>query len=180
MKPREKGAANERELEAAVEEYYDAVWSFSLFLTGHVYDAAEEITQETFLCLIKKWNGIEKENVGRWLFGVARRKFYEYVRAQKRDKDHLIYPDDPEDPVFSAGEICVDDAIPDEAAVEEAKRRVVESLTDEEKILFDRYYGKKMTYAEIMKASGLSYNGVRMRLFRLRRKIKEKCKEEYR
>ena len=101
MRPEKKEPISDLDLNDIIDDYYDSIWSYSLFLSGHNPDAAEEITQEVFLCLIEKWHVIKKENVGGWLFGVARRKFYEYIKAKKKEKKHLLYYDDPDSPFFS-------------------------------------------------------------------------------
>ena len=101
MRPEKKELISDLDLNDIIDDYYDSIWSYTLFLSGHNPDAAEEITQEVFLCLIEKWHVIKKENVGGWLFGVARRKFYEYIKAEKKEKKHLLYYDDPDSPFFS-------------------------------------------------------------------------------
>ena len=175
MRPEKKELISDLDLNDIIDDYYDSIWSYSLFLSGHNPDAAEEITQEVFLCLIEKWHVIKKENVGGWLFGVARRKFYEYIKAEKKEKKHLLYYDDPDSPFFSdKNEAAIFDDeyfCPDESVIDEAKKKILDSLSDDERNMFNQYFEKKMTYNEIMKELGITYYSAKMRVFRLRKKI---------
>ena len=167
--------------EEAVGEFYDTVWSYALFLADRDRTASEEITQNVFLCLIEKWEKISKENIGGWLFGVTRMKYREYVRAVLKDKKNLTFPVDTEEdglsdpldnvPVFD------DYFTPDDGAIEEAKERILGELTGEERTLFDRRFKEKMSYEDISRELGVSENSVRMKLFRLRKKVSARAEK---
>ena len=159
MRPEKKEPISDLDLNDIIDDYYESIWSYSLFLSGHNPDAAEEITQEVFLCLIEKWHVIKKENVGGWLFGVARRKFYEYIKAEKKENKN-------EASIFDDEYFC-----PDESVIDEAKKKILDSLSDDERNMFNQYFEKKMTYNEIMKELGITYYSAKMRVFRLRKKI---------
>ena len=158
-----------------VRQYYGYVRSLALFLSCKDTDAADEIAQETFLFLVEKWDELSLENIGGWLSAVTRNKTHEYLRERaRRGKRTSVssYEEDLEIPVTDEYFRVTDEEI------EEARRQIIDSLSDEEKEMFVCYFGKRMTYEELMARFGTSYDSVRMKLFRLRRKIRKKAKDK--
>ena len=166
---------NDEAVGETVMKYYGYVRSLALFLSGGDTDAADEIAQETFLFLVEKWDELTRENIGGWLSSVTRNKTHEYWRERARRGKRTVVSNDAEDL-----EIPVTDEyfrVTDEE-IEEARRQIIDSLSDEEKELLASYFEKRMTYVELMARFGLSYDSVRMKLFRLRRKIRKKAKDK--
>ncbi|MBQ6261929.1 MAG: sigma-70 family RNA polymerase sigma factor [Clostridia bacterium] len=166
---------NSVEVDETVMNYYGYVRSLALFLSGGDTDAADEIAQETFLFLVEKWDELTRENIGGWLSAVTRNKTHEYLRERARRGKRTAVSSDMEDlyiPVTDEYFRVTDEEI------EEARRHIIDSLSDEEKELFASYFGKRMTYGELMARFGASYDSVRMKLFRLRRKIRKKAKDK--
>ncbi len=181
MRPEKRGSRPDPDLETAVGEYYDTVWSYALFLTGHSREAAEEITQNVFLCLIEKWEKISKENIGGWLFGTTRLKYYEYVKARMKEKKNTAFVKDTDESAYGdpIENIPVFDEYfaPDDDVIEEAKNRILGELSEDDRFLFNLCFNGKLTYEEISSELGISKNSVRMRIYRLRRNIKKRAGE---
>ncbi len=178
MKTDKKSRDPAPDLEKTVGEFYDTVWSFALFLTNRSRDAAEEITQNVFLCLIEKWETIGKENIGGWLFGTTRRKYFEYVKARRKEKKVSPDPDDPLSP-DNVENIPVWDEYfsPDDDTIEKAKTRILGGLNEEDRFLFDLCFDEKLTYDEISRELGVSKNSVRMKIYRLRKNIRKRAED---
>ena len=180
MKTNTNGSHSDCNLEIIIDKYYNSIWTFSLFLTDNSRDAAEEITQNVFLCLIEKWDQLEKRNIGGWLFGTTRRKYYEYIKAKQKEGKILLNSLDSHKSLFQEkienASFYDEYFYADDDAIEEAKNQIINSLTEEERTLFNRYFERKMTYKEIMEELGFSYNSVKMKIHRLRCKIKKSVK----
>lgn len=78
--------------EQIAEKYYHDVYKFCCSRCRNA-DAAQDITQETFLFLINKIDGLTENNIRSWLFSVANNKLYEYFRTISVENSYVCADD---------------------------------------------------------------------------------------
>ena len=61
-----------REFNEIYEKYKNLVLKAAYIYSGNNYDAAEDITQETFLKLYTEFDNLKNGNVSAWLFTTAK------------------------------------------------------------------------------------------------------------
>ncbi|MBQ7500360.1 MAG: sigma-70 family RNA polymerase sigma factor [Clostridia bacterium] len=166
---------SELDLEGVIKKYYDAVRSNALHATRSENDAAD-ITQNVFTLLVERWDGLERDRIGGWLFAVTRRKIHEHFRAASKDVA-VISIDNSGD---SSG---IDLPMEDkyfalrELDMEAVKQRVLSVLSDAERSLYDAYFTEGRSYEDICSAYTLSYSAASSRIKRIRRKLEQSIKD---
>lgn len=138
-------------------------------------ELAEDLTSETFLAVVRSINSFRKESgVKTWLFGIARNKWLEYLRKQKRTPE-LQAIDEFVSQVPSSSPTAEETLLRRELI-----KRVYELLDREtersRKIALMRIDG--YSFYEIGKAVGISENSARVTFFRTKEKIRKVLKEE--
>lgn len=79
---------NKEALNLIIEKYYDEIYRFCVYLTGHENDSYD-ITQEVFLKFIRYVDSYQYRNLKGYLLMIARNLCYDYFR-QKRDTVHTV------------------------------------------------------------------------------------------
>ncbi|MBR1740106.1 MAG: sigma-70 family RNA polymerase sigma factor [Ruminococcus sp.] len=157
-------------------EYYDKLYFFVLKNVGK-REAAEDITQETFLQSMEGIKQLEKpENYVTWLHSIAYHKCTDLFRNESR----TAYFDTDEEKEQAMENVSLNEPImlPDDYAVNKERSRQLKSIIDDLKpdmrsavIL---YYYDDMSVSDTARALGLSDNAAKQKLFQARKKIKEK------
>jgi len=71
-------------------EYSDKIYNYFIIKLNGNRDLAEELSSETFCAAIDSINKLKNiDCLLSWLFGIASRKFYDYLRKQYREKKYL-------------------------------------------------------------------------------------------
>ena len=129
---------------------------------------AGELTQEVFVIAVTNREDIVS-NFDRYLFGVARFKFYDWIRS-------CLFvtgaADDQPDPAHGAFSIM--------AASDDARLLVhaLQSLTVEEQAYLMWSYADKLTQPEIAERVGLTASQVNGRIHRAKEKLRRKLEEQ--
>ncbi|MFT5735313.1 MAG: RNA polymerase sigma-70 factor (ECF subfamily) [Planctomycetota bacterium] len=113
-------------LDELVDEHANAVYEFILYRVGRRQELAEDIAQETLLAAVKAIEGFDGRSTLRtWLFGIAKNKIREALRASSRSRplgDILL---DADDEIFATLGRIAEEPIPDEILEREETKAMV-------------------------------------------------------
>jgi RNA polymerase sigma-70 factor, ECF subfamily len=129
----------------------------------------DDLVQESLVAAWLAWPAFKgNSSLSTWLYGIAKRRLWNYYRSGKA-KPPLLELDDSR-AVELAGGPCHDG---------EARRVdslcldcLIERLGDEERELFEQFYRRRRSVAEIARALGLPVGTVKYRLFALRARLR--------
>ncbi|MBR1750393.1 MAG: sigma-70 family RNA polymerase sigma factor, partial [Ruminococcus sp.] len=157
-------------------EYYDKLYFFVLKNVGK-REAAEDITQETFLQSMEAIKRLEKpENYVTWLHSIAYHKCTDLFRAESR----TAYFDTDEEKEQAMESVALNEPItlPEDYAVNRELsrelRRVIDELKPDMRSAVILYYYDNMSVSDVARSLGLSDNAAKQKLFQARKKIKAK------
>ena len=160
---------NQFEIDEFVSNNYDLIWTAAYCLTNRSRDSADEITQEVFLLLVKKWDSLKKDNIKAWLLAATRNKALEYFRTEKKQRGGITIPIDSEVvseiPTFDSSFDLSDNEI------QKIKKDLLRTLTEEERQLYNAYYEKKFSYDDIVKLYSLPLFTARSKIWRIKNKL---------
>lgn len=172
-------AGNKNAFKALYEEYYDRLYFFVLKNVDSK-EAAEDITQDTFLKSMEKIDSLEKpENYVSWLHSIAYNKCTDMFRSRKSD----VYFDTDEEFEAAMESHSLNEPImvPEDYATDKDRARqlkaMIDSLKPDMKSALILYYYNDMNLADVAKAMGIPENTVKQKLFRARKKLKSKIEE---
>lgn len=152
------------EFEDAYRRYFQDVYRFTLGLTQDG-PLAEEITQETFfkaLQAFKKFDG--SKDIRAWLFTIARNRFYDHCRAQKRTISQEELPQE------------LPEGVRIEEQVEDGERafaihQFLHSMAEPYKEVFTLRVFGELPFEKIGRLFGKSANWARVTFYRARVQI---------
>ena len=75
-------SSDEAAFKQLYDRYYDAIRNFLYYKSGNM-PMSEDLTQEAFLILWKKWEGIDPQKVKSYLYTIANNLFLNEVKHQK-------------------------------------------------------------------------------------------------
>lgn len=83
------------------EQYFDQLYRYVLFRSGHNKDLAFDLTSELFLKALEKFDSYDssRSDFKNWIYGIARNHLIDYYRTRKElvnieDVDHLLFSPD--------------------------------------------------------------------------------------
>jgi RNA polymerase sigma-70 factor (ECF subfamily) len=140
---------------------------------GADWHVAEDLTQDVFVCAFNEKNkelSPETLNTGKWLRGVARNLFLNYLR--KNNKKTVVFT---EEYMQGAEAVWKSEYLENDEGEEviEALRECVEKLSERNKIAIDLRYEKSLGREEIARKLEMTQNGVKTLLRRLRESLAE-------
>lgn len=153
--------------ERIAEEYYSDVYKFCCAKCRNE-DVAKDITQETFLLLVNKIDELSDSNIRSWLLTVANNKLHEYFRKSQIENS-FVSIDDVEISAFDSYE---HDKIDVDKIFDDVQKRILNILNDKEKELFIKLYIEKKNVNLVAEELNISYDNLRTRKSRLKRKVK--------
>lgn len=163
---RRMAAGDEDALEELVDRWYPRIYAYALRTTGREQDA-QDVTQETFLALLRHRKSFVRKNFQSWLFTIAHHKCVDLFRLQGRlaaAPEELERLSDPD----SSGQVL------DRAVLEQALERLP-PLQREAAVL---HYFHGFTPREIAAMTDSPLSTVRWRLTAARRAMAEMLKED--
>lgn len=176
-------AGDNKAIEKIFKEFNQKVY-YSVLLTVKNEELAKDITQETFIAVIRKIGELEKpEAFPSWLKKVSHSKCSDYYKKKEVVHETTISSDTEEDfDVF--GNVLDDDKdfIPDQALDRDDLKRIILGILNElpdvqRAAIFMRYY-EEMSIKEIAEIQGVSEGTVMSRL-NYGRKAIAKAVEDY-
>ena len=151
-------AGNKNAFKALYEEYYDRLYFFVLKNVDSK-EAAEDITQDTFLKSMEKIDSLEKpENYVSWLHSIAYNKCTDMFRSRKSD----VYFDTDEEFEAAMESHSLNEPImvPEDYATDKDRARqlkaMIDSLKPDMKSALILYYYNDMNLADVAKTMGKS------------------------
>ena len=162
-------------LEELFRACYRDVYTY-LFGLCHDGPLAEDLAQETFLEAVRGFAAFRGEADRKtWLFAIARHRWLDHLRRQKRRPPPVWAPDD------DTADIADTAKTPEERAqTAEAARRAAELLAQQpprtQQIVRLRMEG--YSFYEIGLRCGLSENSARVIAFRAREKLRQQLQKE--
>lgn len=152
-------------------EYYRDVYIY-LYSLSRDAQLAEDLASEVFLEMVKSIAGFRRESdVKTWLFTIARRRWFAYLRQKKRQVETEMLSEFLESPQKAVDDTCRD---------QEMAKRIYELLDAEPErtgnIVRMRLEG--YSFYEIGARYGISENSARVIDFRAKTKIRNILKKE--
>lgn len=143
------------------ETYAAEVYRFAYWLTGDPYEA-EDITSDTFVRAWARNSTIRTETLKAYLFTIARNTFLERMRKENRQ---VVLEDTYPDP--SPGPELIIEAQQELREV----RLVLWSLSEVDRTAFILRVQHELPYAEIARILDLSTSAVKVKVYRVRRRL---------
>lgn len=139
----------------------------------NVYDATEEIMQETYLEICKSIAQLEnEERFLQWAGMIATRKCYAYIKKNK--KYVLVDEEDNTFDTLAANENIIPESIFQDKEKQRLIREIIEKeLTEMQKLCVIAFYYNGQKQSEIAKELGIPENTVKTNLSRARVKIEK-------
>ena len=173
MKKPERTPDAELGLEGVIIKYYDAVRANALHVTRSEHTAAD-ITQSVFTLLVERWDGLEHDRIGAWIFACERRKLLEFFRSARRESAVLSLDENGIEDGALSGVDSYFEITDDE--LDAVKERVLSVLSADERVLYEAYFTEGRSYEDICALYSLSYSAATSRVKRIRRKLEESIK----
>ena len=162
--------------------WLDAVYRFSLRLTRGDRDAAEDLTQETFLRAHRFWHTFERgTNAKSWLFTICRNT---YLHQRERSRNRRERPEadlDGSMDIPTAGPTFTPAPDPEreffDRLIEDAVVEAIDELPDELRDVLVLSDLGDLKYTEIADVLGIPVGTVKSRLYRARQRLQERLRE---
>ena len=170
----QKNGDLKNELENLSEEYYMSIYKYCYIRLENNKSYSYDITNEVFVLLCEKWEGLKKENVKAWLYRTADNMLKSFYRKNKKRSRELVYIEDLQDFIINNNlsyEQDFDNI--SEYDIEIYRNEILGELSDKEREFFNMVFIEKRPYAEICEKFSITRENFKKRLYRLRQKIKE-------
>ena len=161
-------------MDLIVDQYYIDVYKFCCAKCKDA-EAAQDITQETFLLLTEKQDQLIDNNIRAWLLSVANNKLREYFR-KKSIENNYISIENITLPVF---EDHSEEYIESYEMFDEVQQKILNILNDKEKTLFIKLYIENKSVSLIKEELDITEENFRARKSRLNKKIKKSVEHIY-
>ena len=150
--------------------YADRVFSLILQIVGKPEDA-EELTQDVFVKAFEKLSSFHADSsFSTWIYRIAYNMALSALRKQKCDGADVVTMDDKQWGIISDEEI--DSSLNDESEEQiAALRRAVAQLEPEERAIVTWFYDEEKPIAEIARILNQTESNVKVKLYRIRKKI---------
>ncbi|MYE91291.1 sigma-70 family RNA polymerase sigma factor, partial [Candidatus Poribacteria bacterium] len=150
-------------------EYYPFVYTIVVGGVNNPHDA-EEVVQDTFLSAYRGLTQLEDTTKFKsWLAEIARNCARQWLRKQRGETVPLNE--------VSEGILQTEDSPDEQLARQEQReliRRTMETLPQKDRDIARAFYLEGVSYDELIRAHGLSYNAIALRLFRIKRQLSKR------
>ena len=150
-------------------EYYPFVYTIVIGGVNNPHDA-EEVVQDTFLSAYRGLTQLEDTTKFKsWLAEIARNCARQWLRKQRGETVPLNE--------VNEGILQTEDSPDEQLARQEQReliRRTMETLPQKDRDIARAFYLEGVSYDELIRAHGLSYNAIALRLFRIRRQLSKR------
>ncbi|MEN1936343.1 sigma-70 family RNA polymerase sigma factor [Paenibacillus sp. 102] len=163
---------NHDEIDCVIREHWQDVWNYSFIITKDTH-LSDDITQEVFIKVFKKWNSFRNESsVKTWLLKITRNTAFNYLKSSYFKRISLVsfFRNDKEYP--SAEKQFLE---------KETMNEVWDSVLKlpqkhREVLILDAKY--ELSYDEIAETLGVSIGTVKSRLHRARARVSKILAED--
>ena len=159
---------NARAFSVLMQRYSSQVYSMALRLMKDD-DEAQEVTQLAFIQAYRKMDTWRGENFGAWVSIIANHIALRLLEKEKRRQTEPL--DENTD-------------LPTEDYDEQKEERIssletaVAQLPEQDRLIIEEHYYNNVPLAEIALQLGQTENNIKVRLFRIRERLKEKLKSD--
>ncbi len=160
-----------QDFELLIERHKDYVMSVCVSVLKNTQDA-EEASQDSFIKAYKKLTSFDKTSkFSTWLYRIAYRTSLDHLRKRKRTvniEDH-------------SAQLKEEDRVHSKLLDEERfgiLQSVIETLDEEDRTIIRLFYFEEMQVRDLAKITGLKENNIKIKLFRIRKKLKERISPE--
>ncbi len=166
---------NKSELEHIAAAYYEEIYLFCLRKVNYDEHLARDLVQDVFLLLLERHGGLTNTNLRAWLYSVADKKIKEaYKKEKKNQKLFSIDHSNQEIPCDSDILTLLENSITDDE-IAHGKTQVLSSLAPKNGTVYEIYMEHKQ-YHTIATELQTTEKAIRLRAFRLRKRMKELSK----
>ena len=156
-----------------VGKYSDMVYSLALKMLKNEADA-EDLSQEIFIAAYKSLNRFKgNARFSTWLYRITYNRSVSWLRRSRRElfTDKVQYLERN-----GVGEELLLESNMHEENLQQLQL-AVKTLKDEEQLLIMLHYFEDQSIDEVAAITGLSSSNVKVRLFRIRKKLKEQLEQ---
>lgn len=159
-------------MEDIYQEYSKAVYNYLLSLTKNKH-IAEELVQETFYSAVKNINNFKNESsVKTWLYTIAKNKWIDYYKKNKKSKEVAINEESTE-LLYST----IEKEIIDKDNLLYIYKKI-HNLDEKSREIMLLRIGTNFSFKEIANIVGKTEENVRIIFHRAKKKLKEDLKNE--
>ncbi len=151
--------------------YNGTVYKYVLVSLGFDAGLADDCMQDIYLLLLEKSERVERHPNPGGFFIVTARNYIKKYRAGNRAGRFT-----PLDDRHVPGR---EDVPEDDTNYDLIKDELLQRLTKQERQLYDAFYERGLSVAEIARCQRITEGNVKVRLFRLRVKVKKMVREIY-
>lgn len=167
-------SGNMKNFEEIVDQYQDYVYSLCLGIVRDPHIAAD-ITQDVFIKIYTSIGGYRQEGFKTWVSRIATNGSIDYIRKRTREQHRFISLD------FYKESLSIPDT-PESLLIQKNQKEkllsICEELTPEHRSTVKKYYVENKSYAMIAVEENISIRTVESRLYRAKKMIKKRWKEE--
>ena len=150
-------------------QYYSLVYTIVIRIVDNPHDV-EEVVQDTFLSAYQGLTQLEDTTKFKsWLAEIARNCARQWLRKQRGETVPLNEVNEG---------ILQTEGSPDEHLARQEQRelirRTMETLPQKDREIARAFYLEGVSYDELIRAHGLSYNAIALRLFRIKRQLSKR------
>jgi len=160
-----------RAFSCLVERHKAMVFTISLRITGH-RETAEEVAQDVFLKMYQALNTFKgSSKFSTWLYSIAYNMAISHVRKSR--PDYVPLSDVEYKAADEHNETMIFKDESDDRQRQIALSRALDTLKQDELLLINMYYTQQMSIEQISKITKLSQSNVKVKLFRIRKKLSD-------
>jgi len=160
-----------KDFEILIERHKDYVMSVCVSVLKSKQDA-EEASQDSFIKAYKKLKSFDKSaKFSTWLYRIAYRTSLDFLRKRKRTVNIEDHASSFKEDAKVQSKIQNDERF-------EILQSVLDQLEEEERTLIRLFYFEEMQVKDLAKITNLSESNVKIKLFRIRKKLKERISPE--
>lgn len=169
-----KNSILKQKLDEISEKYYIDIYRYCSSRLKVDISYAYDITNEVFELLYKKCNTLQDKNYKSWLYETADNLLKNFYKKYKRKVEKETYIGD------MAETLSYEQNFENisEYEIEQYKDEILESLTEQERELFNMNNIEKLSRTQISERLFIPENTVKQRLYRLNQKIKDEVSKK--
>lgn len=153
-----------------VEKYKTMAYNISIRIVGRPEDA-EEVAQDSFVKAYRSLAGFEgKSKFSTWLFRIVYNTSVSYIRKKRRES----FTDDIDSKMKAKAEPIDEEYFHEEELMSYSLKMALKELPPEEQTIITLYYYQESSINEIADITGISSSNVKVKLFRVRKKLHER------
>lgn len=157
-----------------VTQYQDLVFSLALQMLKNS-DDAEDMAQEIFIKVYKSLNQFKgTSKFSTWLYRIS----YNMIISSLRKKNKIQVTDEDSQLERNSDAVLQETDKLEEDMDVTFLQSAIQTLEDEERVLITLHYFKEQSVEDMAKITGLSLSNVKVKLFRIRKKMKGHIENE--